>query len=268
METEEDIQRFYRTNRRYFSKLKEKEFDDWFKKYHKSLTTAEEGMILDVGCGTGQVVNRLAADGLEAIGIDISPVGIRLSNAARSSTEASFIIASSYKLPFRDNIFNAVGCLDVLEHLSLPEQCIDDMIRVAIEEGKIVIASPNLLCPIYAKNPRRALSMMKTLFQRLFNSERTPTFEHREPVLDDSETDIERDLDAITLLDPSTLKRLLVRRGIKITSQSSYLGSKKTIEILSRLPVLRSIGGGIFLVGKKRRNREHSTTGSCAGNES
>ncbi len=249
----EDTQRFYKTSIRYFVKLQEKEFEKWFLKYHKHLKGHKGGLILDVGCGAGQVVNKLAVDGLAAIGIDISLVGIKLSHKARSNTQASFIVASCYKMPFRGNTFDAIGCFDVLEHLINPELCMDEMIRVTVDDGKIIIASPNLICPVYANNLKSRLRTMKKLLQRLVRFKGETNFEHREPILDDSAEDIGRDLDAVTLLDPVTVKKILTKKRVTITYQSSYLGSRKIIEVLSRLPLLRNIGGGIFLVGRKMR---------------
>ena len=251
MKLERDIQRFYKTSQRYFAKLREKEFKEWFLKYYGHLKSREGRLVLDVGCGVGQVVNKLAMDGLTAIGIDISPIAIKSCHEARSSKRASFIVASCYKMPFRDNVFNTVGCLDVLEHLINPEVCMDEMIRVTVGDGKITIASPNLLCPVYANSLKGLVGNMKMLLQSLVRLKATLNFEHREPVLDDSTRDIELDLDAVTLLDSATLKSLLAKKGIKITYQSSYLGSRRIIEVLSTLPFLRSVGGGIFLVGRK-----------------
>jgi len=249
---EEELQRFYKTSRSYFVKLEEKEFEKWFLKYHEHMKAHEKGLILDVGCGAGQVVNKLAADGLTAVGIDISPIGIRLSHKARSNTRASFIVANCYKMPFRDNAFETVGCFDVLEHLTSPELCVDEMIRITADNGKIVIASPNLLCPIYAKSLKSILRSMKITLQRLVKFDGKLDFEHRQPILHDSKH-IGRDFDAVTLTDLVAVKRILTGKRVKIAYQSSYLGSRKLIDVLSTLPLLRNIGGGIFLVGRKMR---------------
>jgi len=120
-----------------------------------------------------------------------------------------------------------------------------------MDYGKVVIASPNLLCPVYAGSFKVMLGNVKMLLKRIFRSGESAAFEHREPVLDDSESVVEKDLDAVTLTDSVTVRRLLTQKGIKMTYQSSYLGSRRTIEVLSTLPLLRSIGGGIFLVGRK-----------------
>jgi len=255
LKQEADINRFYKTNERYFSRLKEKEFRKWFLKYYIHLKGIGEGLVLDVGCGVGQVVNRLAADGFAAIGLDISPIGIRNYSKTNISQRASFIVASCYRMPFRGNVFDSVGCLGVLEHLDNPEVCIDEMMRVTIEHGKTIVAGPNLLCPVYANDLKGMLGSVKMLLQRIFGFRKSADFEHREPILDDSKEIIEKDLDAVTLTDSATVRRLLTEKGVKITYQSSYLGSRRIIEALSTLPLLRSIGGGIFLVGRKTHAR-------------
>ena len=251
MKPASDINRFYRTNEEYFSRLGEKEFRKWFQKYHTHLRSHDGSLVLDVGCGVGQVVDRLARDGSTAIGVDISPIGIKTYAMRKRIQQASFIVATCYKMPFRDNVFNSVGCLGVLEHLDNPELCMQEMTRVTMHYGKVVIASPNLLCPVYAGSFRVMLENVKVLLKKIFRSGESATFEHREPVLHDSGRVIEKDLDAVTLTDSVTVGRLMTQKGIKITYQSSYLGSRRIIDVLSTLPLLRSIGGGIFLVGRK-----------------
>jgi len=249
-----EIQRFYITNREYFLRLKEKKFERWFLKYYKHLKGSGGKLILDVGCGVGQVVNRLACDGLEAVGVDLSPIGIRIAKKERSRN-ASFIVASCYNLPFKDGCFRTVGCFDLLEHLENPESCIEEMVRVTMDDGTLIVASPNLLCPTYARGFKDLLLRTGKLIKRVLGGGcEEAQVEHLEPALDDPNIIFGRDLDAVTLIDPVTVRSILKRKGVNITYQSSYLGTKRLIEGLSTLPLLRSIGGGIFLVGTKRGN--------------
>jgi ubiquinone/menaquinone biosynthesis C-methylase UbiE len=72
--------------------------------------------ILDVGCGTGTTL--VAANGLGAhpFGMDISIKGLQ--KAKHKIDSGSFVSGDAHFLPFKDNIFNAVICKDILEHLS------------------------------------------------------------------------------------------------------------------------------------------------------
>ncbi len=250
---EEKLQKYYKSCNEYFNRLQEEEFETRFLKYYESLSSVKKNKwILDVGCGVGQVVIKLTKDGLESVGIDISPIAIKLAvESAKKNPHAFFIVASGYHLPFKQEAFEVACCLDVLEHLKDPELCLSEMLRVIKEEGKIVVASPNLLCPVYADGFKCGASNLKKLFSKIIWGNKKVGFERIKPRLDWSGKEVGRDLDAITIIDPITIKSILERRKVKIVYQSSYLGSRrKILEMLSTLPLFRSVGGGIFLMGK------------------
>lgn len=219
-----------------------------------------KGLVLDVGCGVGQVVIKLAEEKFQSVGIDVSPIAIKLAvKSAERNPHAFFMVASGYNLPFKQGAFDVVGCFDLLEHLDDPEVCIDEMLKVMKENGYIIIASPNLLCPVYGKELKRKLLNMKRLLLKMIKRDEKNSFEHIRPKLDWSGREVGYDLDAITLVDSITIKRLLKRKKVKVTYQSSYLGSRnKLVEKLSTLPLLRNIGGGIFVIGKIIKTREQT----------
>ena len=251
--SEENLQQYYKSCREYFFKLQEKNFKTWFSKYYKFLSAnRKEGLILDVGCGVGQVVAKIAEKGSECVGVDVSPIAIKTAaGELNKNTNAFFIVASGYNLPFKQETFNTVGCFDILEHLNDPRKCLDEMFRVLRRNGTIIIASPNLLCPVYAKGFKQKILNTKKLFSKIIESDAKLHFEHVKPKLDWSGKEVGKDLDATTITDPITIKKLLKKKKVKIIYQSSYLGTKQSIEKLSKLPLIRSIGGGIFIAGKK-----------------
>ena len=251
--SKENLQRYYKSCYAYFRDLKEKDFKTWFSKYYKFLgSNRKEGLILDVGCGVGQVVTKIAEDGSECVGVDISPIAIRTAiKESRKNLNALFIVASGYNLPFKRETFNTVGCFDILEHLDDPEKCLNEMLQVLKPNGTIIIASPNLLCPVYAKGFKQKILSLEKLFSKIIRSEAKLSFEHVEPRLDWSGKEVGKDLDATTLIDPITIKKFLKKKKVKLVYQSSYLGSKQSIEKLSKLPLIRNIGGGIFIAGEK-----------------
>jgi len=254
--SEETLQRYYKSCHEYYSKLKEREknFETWFSKYYKFLSVNQKKvLVLDVGCGIGQVASKLAEEGLECVGVDISPIGIRTAvRGLKKNTNAFFIVASTYSLPFKQEAFGTVGCFDLLEHLNNPEKCLDEMLRTLKQNGTIVVASPNLLCPVYVKGVKQKIQNTRKLLSKIVNSNADPVFGHLEPKLDWTGKEVGFDLDATTCTDPMTLRKLLKNKKTKLVYQSSYLGSKQSLEKLSKFPLIRSIGAGIFLVGKKK----------------
>lgn len=87
--------------------------------------------VLDVGCGIGQGVAMCRNAGIEAYGIDIADT---LKNYWKQANITDFCqISSADKIPFEDNQFDLVVCLDVLEHI--PEDAIDDVLKEMLRVG-------------------------------------------------------------------------------------------------------------------------------------
>ena len=250
----EPIQKYYMSSKDYYSKLEKGPFGRLFKKYYISLRGDEEekGFILDVGCGVGQVINKLGEEGIEAVGVDVSPIGVRIAHMNRyCGSQVHFVVASGYHLPFRERIFQTVGCLNVLVHMHHPEKCIREMVNVVSEN--LVVACPNLLCPIYGRDIREKLSRFKRLGSNLLGKGHRDKFQHIEPIMGESNTTIGGDLDATTITTSWNVRHLLKLNGIEISHFSSYIGPNKIIDILSKLPFFRILGGGVFLKGRKRK---------------
>lgn len=89
--------------------------------------------VLDAGCGEGTYLARACAGGAEGWGIDISKVAVR--TAARRYRSCTFAVASSYRLPFADGVFDAV--IDVFS-----PRPFDELLRVLAPGGVAVVVTP------------------------------------------------------------------------------------------------------------------------------
>ncbi|MET9391114.1 class I SAM-dependent methyltransferase [Streptomyces sp. NPDC006624] len=81
-----------------------------------SLVPATARTLLDVGCGTGIVTRRLAADrdGMRVTGVDLAPA---MARRAAARLPGAVVLADSRRLPFRDGEFDAVTSVWLL-HLA------------------------------------------------------------------------------------------------------------------------------------------------------
>jgi 2-polyprenyl-3-methyl-5-hydroxy-6-metoxy-1,4-benzoquinol methylase len=92
-----------------------------------------------VGCGEGFLLNYLPAQVENYLGIDYSEEAIRLAKDPKVSRSQDpkkiisikFQKESVYELPFADNSFDLVTCLEVLEHLENYEKAMQEIKRVA-----------------------------------------------------------------------------------------------------------------------------------------
>ncbi len=251
------LQSYYMNCKRYFLELHTKGFDYWFSAFFSALK-ARDGWILDVGCGVGQVVNKLSENGFSALGVDISPIGIRM---ATKQGSGAFVVASAAYLPFRDCSFASVGFHDFLEHTSYPKTCLSEMVRVLRNGGKIVAMAPNFLRVIglsreyhwHMRGPRRKISNLLNLIRKTALSRLSPRamrFDFMPPQLD-----IEGaggDTDAICVTNPIDIRFHLRKLNVGIIAQSAAPGYPEGIvEKLGRLPIVRSMSSSTFLVGRK-----------------
>ncbi len=86
----------------------------------------------------------------EVVGLDISSANlVKARDVAKSKNlqNCSFILGDIYYLPFKENLFDRIACIEVLEHLIKPNNALKEIIRVAKKETRVVITVPNLLYP-------------------------------------------------------------------------------------------------------------------------
>ncbi len=99
--------------------------------------------ILDIGCGTGETIAFLQREYSKAkvFGVDSSDKAVRYS---RSRKLRNISKADANKLPFKNNYFDVVLFLDVLEHIKDDLKAVREAKRVLKNNGIIIVTSPAL----------------------------------------------------------------------------------------------------------------------------
>lgn len=111
-------------------------------KYCLEALEGTHGKVLDVGCGGGVFTRGIKyyRKNLDLWGIDISQKSIEFAKGI--SENVNFVLGSAYKLPFKDNSFDAAVSFDVLEHLDKPTLAIREIKRVLKPRGIFHLVTP------------------------------------------------------------------------------------------------------------------------------
>ncbi|OGH09014.1 MAG: hypothetical protein A2152_01985 [Candidatus Levybacteria bacterium RBG_16_35_6] len=97
--------------------------------------------ILDVGCGEGFTLKRLKqkAIGNKFTGVDSSKEAITLGK--KENPNLDLRVGDIYNLKFKDNSFDLVLCMEVLEHLKEPEKALAELKRTS--KKYLLLSVPN-----------------------------------------------------------------------------------------------------------------------------
>ena len=133
----EEYERMYRFEDRYW----------WFiARRHLILTLlgqhypATGGLqILDIGCGTGAMLDNLAPYGA-VVGADFSPEALQFCTAR--GVHASLSRADVRRLPFADSVFDVVTAMDIIEHIDDDKAAASEIFRVLKPGGRLLVSVP------------------------------------------------------------------------------------------------------------------------------
>lgn len=100
--------------------------------------------LLDLGCGTGETLRRVAPLVTRAVGADISPAMIEQARSqAQGRANVEFVVAEAGRLPFADATFSVILCTFSFHHYPRPAEAAREMARVLSCGGRLVLADAN-----------------------------------------------------------------------------------------------------------------------------
>jgi ubiquinone/menaquinone biosynthesis C-methylase UbiE len=115
--------------------------------------------LMEAGCGTGLVLERLRATGASLVGVDLSSGMLAL---ARKRGHV-VVQGSVERLPFADGSFDIACSFKVLAHVAEIRQAIRELARVVRPGGTLVLEFYN----------RHSIRGLRWEFKRFFGGERT-----------------------------------------------------------------------------------------------
>lgn len=110
------------------------------------LAVTPDERVLDIGCGNARDIVRIAEQGGEVFGVDISAGMIA---AARQELERigmdsiTLQVGDATSLDFPDASFDKVLCSEVIEHIPDASRALRELWRVLRPRGRLVLSTPN-----------------------------------------------------------------------------------------------------------------------------
>jgi 2-polyprenyl-3-methyl-5-hydroxy-6-metoxy-1,4-benzoquinol methylase len=106
--------------------------------------------LLDVGCGTGNLIGVAGSRCGAVHGCDVSEVAVR--EASGCGVVGVCADLNRGALPYRTGAFDWVTCLEVIEHVVDPLQLLRELHRVLRPAGRLLMTTPNIR---YVRNVAR-----------------------------------------------------------------------------------------------------------------
>jgi ubiquinone/menaquinone biosynthesis C-methylase UbiE len=248
-----NVNNYYINNKVYSDFLNNQEINS-FSLYIDSIIkySNQSSKILDVGCGSGIVVDHLSNLGLNCYGIEISDSSLQICKLKKGK----YCIYNGNKIPFKDFSFNIVGTWNVLEHVDNVNNMLYEMKRVLKQSGVLIIGAPNLLSITNSYHYRtrgiirkitNVLILMKKTWKYFTNNRvKFDKFNpvHNEPILPDD--------DAVNLKNPIDIVKWSRQNNFKVLTNLGNLYSNNGIlGYIRNIFPLRYLSGGVFVIMQK-----------------
>ncbi len=138
-----------------YDELYGKEQEKKHERILESLGKAKFDLLMEVGCGTGEVLERATTNYSSAVGTDLSLNMLRKARMRAKREITDFVLSDCSALPFRDGVSDLVISISVLKSDSTRE--FEELSRIAKHDGTILVT---LFFPDSASevNPKLALS--------------------------------------------------------------------------------------------------------------
>jgi len=157
-----------RTARNWVANYTENKTYDFIAEVIQNHVKLERGAkILDIGCGPGKWVRFFANKGFEVMGIDFSPLMIRLAERrieGKYGKLVKFHVMDVTNLNLPSNFYDLVNCITVLQHILNDKdqmKAVQEMVRVTKPLGHILIYEAAPIFILKKRTPRLRFRTMK-----------------------------------------------------------------------------------------------------------
>lgn len=110
------------------------------------LIKTDSASVLDMGCGTGQLLSMIAKPGITLAGVDIAP-GMIAEARHKLGDTANLKVGDTEALPWEDDTFDVVVSTLSFHHYPNPTKALAEAARVIKPEGRVIIGDVWLPTP-------------------------------------------------------------------------------------------------------------------------
>ena len=131
---------------------------DELERFAVELRLGSSSRLLDVGCGSGgPALHLVRLTGCRVLGVELSEDAVangnRNAHAAGLEDQATFVQAdASEALPFEDGGFDAIVCIDAINHLPDRERVLAEWARLLRPGGRLLFTDPVIITGIVDSN--------------------------------------------------------------------------------------------------------------------
>lgn len=112
----------------------------YYTRYRESIRICNrKGLILNLGCKDDKLCKEFLSKKNKVVGCDFYLKNIKNDRLKRMS----FVLGNAEELPFKKNKFDAVICIDVIEHVENEKQTVREIFRVLKKNGQLVLSTVN-----------------------------------------------------------------------------------------------------------------------------
>ena len=134
------VMRRYDASSRTYDALYGEEQCAKFNRALKGLTVRPGSVVLDAGCGSGLLFNRVVSEAKMVVGLDISRSLLLLAKGkAKEHKNVYMIRADVDNMPFSRGVFSVVFAFTVLQNLPKPSETLQEFSQAAKHDAAIVV---------------------------------------------------------------------------------------------------------------------------------
>ena len=104
------------------------------------MPSVEDATVLDAGCGSGLLVEKLADMAKLIVGLDFSKAMLKIAKDRLGRRNVELVRGDVEQLPFRENTFDRIFMFTVLQNTPNPSEALKEAQRVLKKDGYLAVS--------------------------------------------------------------------------------------------------------------------------------